>query len=412
MELKVLKPYKPLFTVKGKRYFLLYGGRAGGRSYVASQRSTVDVKHKEYARIAVMRYILGDVRSSIWQEVKDRIEEYGMPEVVQDQMMRYEYNSNTIEGKGFKKSTAQNIAKLKSLAGYTTIIIEEADEITEEDFDNLDASIRTTKGENTIILMFNMPNKDHWIIKRWFDLEETEHEQYYKAIPKNMPDTEYMFATYHDNRKNLTESVINTYESFKEKNPEYYYTMIQGLVGEGRRGRVFKNWQKITDKEYEALPYSEFYGLDFGFSNHPTALVGIKFHNGKLWVRELLYSTGLTNKDIADRMRQLGVKNEIVADSAEPKSIEEIKREGFNIIPSAKGADSIRAGIALLNQQEVYYTESSKNLEIELQNYIYQLDRNKEPTNEPIDEYNHIMDSTKYVATRHLTKNKIELDWI
>lgn len=410
MELNVLKPYKPLFLSK-KRYKLLYGGRAGGRSFTASQKAILALKTSPYVRIAAMRYILGDVRSSIWQEVKDRIEENNLPPVQQDQAMRYELNGNSLDGKGFKKSTSNNVAKLKSLAGYNMIIIEEADEISEEDFDNLDSSIRTVKGDNEIILMFNMPNKDHWIIRRWFNLEETEHEEYYKAIPK-LDDTEYIFASYKDNVKNLTPSVIATYESFKEKNPEYYYTMILGLVGEGRKGRVFKDWRLISPKEYEELPYSEHYGLDFGYTNDPTALVGMKHHNDTVWARELIYEVGLTNDDIADKMKSLGIKGQIVADSAEPKSIEEIKRKGFNIIPSVKGPDSIRSGVNILNQKQVFLTEDSTNGIYESQNYVYKLDRNKLPTNEPEDINNHFCDGLRYIATDQLSKSKVSLEWI
>lgn len=412
MELEVLKTYKPLF-LNNTRYYLLYGGRAGGRSYAASQKAIVDTKVNEFSRIAAMRYILGDVRSSIWQEIKDRIEEHELPEVTQDQAMRYELNGNSIDGKGFKKSTSQNIAKLKSLASYTTIIIEEADEIDEIDFDNLDSSIRTVKGDNKIILCFNMPNKDHWIIKRWFNLLPTEFDEYFIADPKNLPDTTYIFSTYHDNRKNLTDSVVNTYESLKDKNPEYYYTMIKGYVSEGKRGRVFKTWKPISNAEYEALPYTEYYGLDFGFTNDPTALVAMKYHNDTVYHKQLLYKTHLTNQDICRELRRLEIKGRIIADSAEPKSIEEIKREGFDIVESVKGADSIRSGIGIMNSKEIYYTEDSEDLINETLNYIYALDKNKNPTNDPIDEFNHIMDACRYVDSYYLGKSKkVNLRWL
>jgi phage terminase large subunit len=283
------------------------------------------------------------------------------------------------------------------------IVIEEADEISEEDFDNLDSSIRTTKGENTIVLMFNMPSRNHWIIRRWFNLEETPLEEYYRAIPKNLPDTEYIFATYKDNEVNLSPSAVVALESFREKNPEYYYTMICGLVGEGKKGRVYKNWQKITVKEYETLPYTEYYGLDFGYTNDPTALVGFKTHNNKIWFRQYIYETGLTNTSLAEKMTALGIDGLIVADSAEPKSIEEIKQKNFDIIPSVKGKDSIRNGIGLINQYEVAYTEDSMDIEQEIQNYIYKLDKNKLPTNEPVDEWQHALDGCRYIASYVLT---------
>jgi len=411
MELKVLKPYKPLFFTD-KRYVLLYGGRGGGRSYAAAQKVLLDTKHSPYSRVALMRYILGDVRSSIWQEFKDKLDLTDLPEVTSDQAMHYEYQGNVVDGKGFKKSTSQNIAKLKSLAGYNCIIIEEADEVLEEDFDNLDASIRTKLGNNIIILMFNMPEAKHWIIKRWFNLIESEHEGYFHAQPKQLSDTEYIYATYENNIANLTESSINTFESFKDKNPEYYYTMIKGLVSEGKKGRVFKDWKAISRSEYEALDYNEYFGLDFGFSNHPTALVGMKYHNDNVYFKEYLYKPGLTNPDIAKEIQTLDIENRIIADSAEPKSIEELIRLGLDVEGANKGADSVRAGIDLLNSKKVHYVEGDENMATELINYIYRLDKFKQPTNEPIDDFNHLMDACRYVSSKYLQQAEVKLTWL
>lgn len=408
MELKVLKTYKSLFTTK-KRYVLLYGGRGGGRSYAASQKVILDTKHEEYSRVAVMRYILGDVRSSIWQEVKDRIEDSDLPEVTSDQAMHYEFKNNSIDGKGFKKSSSQNIAKLKSLAGYNTIVIEEADEVLEDDFDNLDASIRTKLGKNTIILLFNMPDVNHWIIKRWFNIVDSEVEGYFKVIPKNLSDTEYIYADYHDNRVNLTESSVLTFESFKEKNPEYYYTMIKGYSTEGKKGRVYKNWQPITNDFYNQLTSEEYFGLDFGFSNDPTALVGMKFHNDNVYFKEYLYKLGLTTPDIKDELDRLEIGDLVIADSEAPMMIEELNRLGAFVEGAVKGPGSINAGINLLNSKNIFYTEDSENLKQETLEYIYELDKNKNPTNKPIDKHNHALDAARYVAMKYLTTPEVNL---
>jgi len=397
MDINLLKPYKKLIT-NNTRYYLLYGGRAGGRSYAGSQKAIIDTITRPYSRIAIMRLIAGDIRSSIWQDVKDRLEEYGLPEPTADRDMKYNYKNNSIDSKGFKQSSGQNKAKLKSLAGYTTIIIEEADEITEEDFDNLDTSIRTTKAKNNIILLFNMPDKNHWIIRRWFNLQDSEIEDFYIPVPKNRPDTTYIEASYKDNIVNLSKESVDTMESFIHRRPDYYYNMIKGYVPSGKRGRIFKNWHPITNEEFEQLPYSSSYGLDFGYSNDPTALVEIKKHNNKLYLKELIYERGLLNSHIAGRMRTLGVNGTIIADSAEPKSIEEIRQYGFDIMGADKSKGSVSFGIGALQEIEVYYTEDSLNLANELQNYVYKLDKNKEPTNEPIDDYNHIMDAIRYGA--------------
>jgi len=405
-----LRPYAPVLS-HSKRYYLIAGGRAGGRSYFASQYATARLIEKSYFRCAIMRYVLGDIRNSIFQEIRDRIEEQKVEGHIdiKEHTLTINYLKNTINGVGFRKSSGDQKAKLKSLANYNCVIIEEADETSEEDFQQLDDSLRTIKTDIIVMLLFNMPDKKHWIMKRWFNLVDSGVEGFYKPVLKDSEkhNTEYIFTTYADNEINLNNTTITNFERYKETKPDHYYNMIKGLVSEGKRGRVFKNWEVINDSEYELLEYPVFYGLDFGFTNDPTALVEIKIHNENIYLRELIYETGLLNKSIADRMETLGVSKSscIYADNAEPKSIEELRRLGFNILPAEKGQDSIRKGIDLIHSHKVFYTESSVNISLENQDYTWSLDRNKEPTNVPVDRMNHLLDATRYgVYTNHYTK--------
>jgi len=192
--------------------------------------------------------------------------------------------------------------------------------------------------------------------------------------------------------------------------------MIQGLVSEGAIGRIFTDWKPITQKEYDELPYEKYYGLDFGFSNDPLALIEIKDHNDNIYLNELIYEVGLTNvgikgNSLSERMTALGInKNDIIyADSAEPKSIRELRDDGWNVKPSLKGSDSIRSGIKLLSSKNVYFTENSKNIENETYEYKWQLDQNKLPTNKPIDKYNHACDAIRYGYTTHQRRDRIQL---
>jgi phage terminase large subunit len=148
------------------------------------------------------------------------------------------------------------------------------------------------------------------------------------------------------------------------------------------------------------------YGLDFGFSNDPTALIEMRQADSKLYCRELIYETGLTNSDIANRMTSLGVSKGalIVADSAEPKSIEEIRRMGFTIDGVKKGADSINFGINLMQQQEYKIHANSRNLIKELSSYSWKIDRNGNTLNIPIDDYNHALDALRYLTTYKFSK--------
>jgi phage terminase large subunit len=180
------------------------------------------------------------------------------------------------------------------------------------------------------------------------------------------------------------------YANYELLEPNRYKYEIEGHWHDFVQGRIFDNWK------FEYDPHSEsetIYGLDFGFSQDPCALVKINKKGNKLWVKELLYDTGMTNGDIAETFPSFGIKKTdlIIADSAEPKSIEEIKRLGWNIKGASKGPDSIRAGINKIRTCEVCVDPTSKNLINEYQNYAW-----KENTNRPIDSYNHLIDALRY----------------
>ena len=400
---KILRPYAKALQ-EFKRYYLICGGRAGGRSYFASQYGEASLLTKPYFRCAIMRFVLGDIRNSIYQEIVDRLEEDELDEAVEkkDHTLTINFKRNTINGIGFRKSSSDQKAKLKSLAGYTDVIIEEAEEVSEEDFNQLDDSLRTIKADIRIFLLFNLPHKSHWIVRRWFNLVESGVEGFYKPTLKESmePSTCFIHTTYADNRKNLNLSTIENFEKYRETNPDHYWNMIMGLVSEGARGRVFKNWQPISDKEFDELDYPSEFGLDFGFTNDPAALTEVKQHNDKVWVKEWIYKTGLINKALSSEMARLGVPQHapIYADSAEPKSISELKSYGWNVLPAQKGKGSVKAGIDHLLGKEIYYTETSTNIANEIQEYKWALDKNKEPTNEPIDDFNHAIDSIRYAT--------------
>ena len=404
MKLKIIDIYQPLFIPPKKvRYVLLYGGRGRGGSTAGSQYALFRAKVDNYCRCGVMREVLGTARSSIWQEVKDRVDEYELDVKINDSNMTLTLGKNEISTKGFKKASLKDKAKLKSLASYNLIIIDEADEVTEEDFNQLDSSIRTSKGDNTIVLIFNMPHASHWLIKRFFNLVESDVPEFYIAEPKkDKKDTEYIFGTYRDNLEYNSNSNIALYENYKITNPDYYYSMICGLVSEGKKGRIFKNIQYISKEDYNALDIVPRYGLDFGFTNDPTSLSEIKQHNNKTYLKELIYQRGLGNVEIANQIKAFKITTLIIADSAEPKSIQAIQDQGVNIIGADKSKGSVNAGITYLQEQEIYIVETSENAKFEAQNYCYLLDKDKNPTNQPEDKNNHFWDSVRYALSDNL----------
>lgn len=392
--------YKPLFT-SNKRYRILMGGRGAGRSTVASQFAIAKLTSSEYSRTAIMRYILGDVRNSIYREIIDRANENGILESlnVNDSMMTISYGRNTINAVGFKKSSGEQKAKLKSLANYNCVIIEEADEITEEDFIQLDDSLRTVKGDITIILLLNAPPKSHWIIKRWFDLETVAKDFYLPKLKESVTDTLFLRTSYEDNIANMDEATVKRYEDYAVTNPNHYYNMIKGYVPETIKGKIFTNWQEIEKVPHEARLVRR--GLDFGYTNDPSAVVAVYSYNGGYILDEEVYSSGLSNKSLADTIlaQPEAPGTLVIADSSEPKSIDEMKLYGVNIIGAVKGPDSINFGIKWMQSLKISYTKRSINLKKEYENYAWMINKDGESLNTPKPGMDHIMDATRYALT-------------
>lgn len=395
MNQKVNKKYQPLFT-QNVRYVILMGGRGAGRSTVASQYALAKLRGSEYFRCAIMRYILGDIRNSIYREITDRAEANGVLEQlrVTDNLMKLEYGQNSINAVGFKKSSGDQKSKLKSLASYNCVIIEEADEIPEEDFMQLDDSLRTLKGDITIILLLNPPAKNHWIIKRWMNLIPSEVPDFYDyELKAGTTDTLLIKSNYRDNLANIAPQSVIQYEQYKETKPSHYWNMVEGLVPETVVGKIYNNWQVIDSVPHEAR--LERYGLDFGYTNDPTAIVAIYYYNGGYILDELTYLHGLSNKRIADILLNLP-QALVMADSAEPKSIDEIASYGVSIMGSQKGQGSVNQGIQYVQDQNISVTRRSRNILAEYDNYSWHVDKDGEVLNEPAPGWDHAMDAIRY----------------
>jgi phage terminase large subunit len=206
-----------------------------------------------------------------------------------------------------------------------------------------------------------------------------------------------------DHRHNpfLDDSIHEKIEKIRDEDEEQWKVYARGLTGKVT-GLVFTNWLLCDAIPLQARRLA--YGLDFGYTNDQTGLLEVYLQNGELWVNELLYETSLTNQDINKRMQAAGMsKNtEIVADSAEPKSIEELRRLGWNMTGAKKGGDSILNSIDILRRYRINVTRSSTNLRKELSRYQWKTDASGRPLNVPTDTWNHLIDPLRYVALNKL----------
>lgn len=222
------------------------------------------------------------------------------------------------------------------------------------------------------------------------------------------PSTE-LFISDHRHNPFLPEEVHESIERLKFEDEETWKVYARGLTGR-IHGLIFKNWYVMKgNEEIPATAKIIANGLDFGFTNDETGCLEVFISNGELWVNELIYETALTNQDISGKLTGLGVsKNrEIVADSAEPKSIEELRRLGWNIKEAKKGADSIKNSIDILKRYKINVTANSVNLRKELNRYVWKKDRTGKTLNEPIDKWNHLIDPLRYVALNKLRINSV-----
>ena len=364
------------------------GGRSSGKSVNCAAYILTKLLDNEPNRIVIARYTAKSLTNSLYQDILDLINLWGIGgllKVNEDQILNLT-NGNLIFTHALKISDGTQTAKSKGISAANILFCDEAVEIpTLQHFLRLADSFRVKDRQLKIILAFNPESKSHWIFQYFFNPDGSPKVQH-------LENTEFIHTTYQDNLININPSKIREWEQTKIHNPDYYHYDIMGNWKPFGEGQIFTKWDWnlfAPDPECEIV-----YGLDFGFASDPTALVRVYKRGNHIWLEELLYETGLITEDVSARMEQLGIpkKATIKADSADPRSIETLKRLGwFNIQKSFKGPDSIRHGIDRIKSYQVHASSISKNLSQEYQFYSY-----RPGTDKPMDSNNHLMDAIRY----------------
>lgn len=224
----------------------------------------------------------------------------------------------------------------------------------------------------------------------WLDWNPTNEFWFYTDIYGKRDDVDFLILTYKDN-EGLPAAIVDSIES-RKGNKTWWTVYGEGQLGEAE-GRIYTGWQIIDSIPHEAR--LERYGLDFGYSNDPTAIIAIYSYNGGYIWDEIVYQKGMSNKTISDVLSNVP-KALIIADSAEPKSVDEIKSYGHNIIASQKGPGSVLQGVQYVQDQRVSVTKRSTNVIKEYRNYLWMTDKEGKIVNEPSPYLNHAMDAGRY----------------
>ena len=393
--------YHPLYEDKEKFIILITGGRGSGKSFNAStfiERLTFEMTEaqKIVHQILYTRYTMVSAGMSIIPEMMEKIDLDGTTKYFKTTKTDIvnKMTKSRIMFRGIKTSSGNQTAKLKSIQGITTFVCDEAEEWTnEEEFDKIMLSIRKKGIQNRIIIIMNPCDSNHFIYKKY--IENTHKLVEIDGVQVQIsthPNVLHIHTTYLDNLENLSPEFLKEVEDMKENNPEKYAHVVIGRWADVAEGAVFKKWGIVKEFPQECKKVG--IGQDFGFTNDPSAAVRCGIIDNRLYVDELFYETDMLSSAIANRLKPFSMK--VFADSQDPRLIQEIKNRGVNIYPVDKFPGSIKAGIDKIKDMEFFVTERSYNIITELRKYVWDKDKDGNYINEPVDEYNHLMDAIRY----------------
>lgn len=406
------KGYKKFWNFKG-RYRVCKGSRASKKSKTTALWYIYNMMKYPGANTLVVRKTYRTLKDSCYTELKWAVHRLQVDNL-------WDFKESPLEAT--YKPTGQKIyfrglddpLKVTSITVDNGCLcwmwIEEAYEVLkEEDFDMLDESIRGEVPDGLfkqITLTFNPWNEHHWMKHRFFDEVvgvDSEDKQKYKERKNPISEDGDILAitTNYTCNEWLDAADKRVFERMRKNNPRRY--AVAGLGGWGIvDGLVYENWKEQAftieqiQKDYNI---TSAFGLDFGYTNDPSAFfVGfIDLQNKKIFVFDEMYEKGMSNKRIFEKITSMGYgKERITADSAEPKSIDELRGLGLRCSPAAKGKDSINNGIQFIQEFEIIIHPRCVNFLTEISNYTWDKDKFNNKLNKPIDDFNHLMDAMRY----------------
>ena len=380
--------YLPYLEDYSTRFLVFYGGAGSGKSHFIAQRLVYKAL-KDTRKILVLRKVNRTTKASTFQLLLDTLNQFGI--INYCVINRTDFSITLPTGSQFLCMGLDDPEKIKSITGLTDAWLEEATEFSLDDFSQVNLRVRDPKAENQeIILSLNPVSKANWCYLHFF-AENPELDEFRKTV-------RIVHTTYKDN-PHLPEAYVQALLMMKATNEVYYKIYALGEFGSLDK-LIYNNWQKM-DFDPDTIKGQLLCGLDFGYTNDPTAFTAsiLVENEHRIYIFKEWGGTGYLNDAIADQIKEMGfAKSIICADSAEQKSIDEIKRLGISRIkPCVKGKGSVLQGIQKLQQYELIVHPSCENVIEELENYAWKKDKQtNEYINEPAEGFDHYMDSLRY----------------
>ncbi len=395
--------YNPLYLDKEHFIILITGGRGSGKSFNAStfiERLTFEKSEdKTFAHtILYTRYTMVSAHMSIIPEMLEKVELDGTIKYFHATKtdIHNKRSKGSIMFRGIKTSSGNQTAKLKSIHGITTFVCDEAEEWTDEsDFDKIMLSIRQKGIQNRIIIIMNPTDSNHFIYQKYIrDTHKLVEIDGVQVQISTHPNVLHIHTTYLDNIEHLSDEFLNEVRRMKEENPEKYAHTVIGRWSDVAEGAIYKKWG-VVKRMPDGIQKIAL-GVDFGFSNDFTAIVMCGVKDDALYLDELCYRTNMLSRDIIAVLKKYPDMR-VIADSADPRLIQEIANAGIRIYPVEKGAGSIIAGIEKTKEYNIYVTERSYNIMKELRNYVWDRDKDGHYINAPADgQADHACDAFRY----------------
>jgi len=392
MEIELSRSFKKVSESK-MRYRVIVGGAGSGKSFFTAQETIINmISNPEYSYLAI-RKTSRSIKNSIFLLLQTLISDYNLGNMFT--VNKSDMSIICLNGARLVTSGLDDVEKLKSIVGINRIWVEEANEISEKDFNQLDLRLR---GKNKLgyqmTLTFNPVSELHWLKKRFFDIGD--------------PDALTSRTTYKDNPY-LDDQYKLTLERLKDEDYQYY--RIYALGEWGSIGNlVYTNWTKEDIPEETKHKFDNYFnGLDWGFADDPFALIRVHFDKTRktIYILDEICQTALHNDEAADLTREIIGSEYVVCDSAEPKSISDFRRLGIKSRGAKKGPGSIEHGIKWIQSQKIVVDVSCINTIKELTAYKYREDKDGNVIPKPLDRNNHLMDALRYALEEEMTGKRV-----